>query len=696
MSEKQTVTKALSICGLCGEQCLIDAVVQDGTIMSVQKAEARPHVNGNICVKGAALKQYVHHKDRIEHPMRRVGPKGSGQYEVVSWDEAIQAIADRLRETKEQFGPEGTIFYVGHPHWLRKTLAELSATYGTPNFCTESSTCHLAMDIAWGLVAGETLRFDAKNCDTMLVWSSNPAYSEKDKMDMVMSLKKRGANIIVVDPRVTPFADAATLHLQLYPGTDGALALGMAHVIIKEGLEDKEYIEKYTYGYEEYKAYVENFPPEKAARITGVPAEKIVQAARMIAAGKTALRTSGCAVVHCVNGVQNQRAAFLLLALTGNIDRPGGNLDTGAPKAALDTFHHALAQRPDVDHDISYGRYPVWNDIINNEGQCIRLADAILKSDPYPIHNFLAFGINVGMWPRPDRIREALKAVEFSVVTELFWNEACETADYVLPCTASPEMDQLITTGDNHVLFVPHIVDPGDKLTDIDIMLRIAHALGMDGDFLGCADYDAYLERTLKTTGLTLAEVKAQPEGVPARILKSGKKYSLETGLNTPTGKVEFCSKVMEKYSDRPGYDALPTYTDWRDVVGDRKKYPFILVAGGRKAHFFHSRTYRLSWLANLEGHTLVCICSKDAETLGVAEGEFVRLSTPIGSKDYMVQLDNGIKPGVVHVCDSDGEQNINLLIDDQYIDPISGFPGFRSYICNLEKLPEAEGEGNA
>lgn len=681
--------KALSICGLCGEQCLIDAVVQDGKICSVQKACSRPHITGNLCVKGAALKQYIHHKDRIEHPMRRVGPKGSGRYEPVSWDEAIQAIAERLRETKEKYGPEGTIFYVGHPHWLRKTLAELSAAYGTPNFCTESSTCHLAMDIAWALVAGETLRFDAKNCDTMLVWSSNPAYSEKDKMDMVSALKKRGANLIVVDPRVTPFADAATLHLQLYPGTDGALALGIAHVIIKEGLEDREFIRAYTCGYEEYKTYVEQFPPERAAEITGVSAEKIVRAARMIAAGRTSLRTSGCAVVHCVNGVQNQRAAFLLLALTGNIDCSGGNLNTGAPKAALDTFHHALAQRPNVEHDISDGRYPVWNDVVNNEGQCIRLADAILNADPYPIRNFLAFGMNVGMWPRPDRIRKALHEVEFSVVSELFWNEACETADYVLPCTASPEMDQLIATGDDHILFIPRVVEPEDKLTDIDIMLRLAHALDLKGDFLSCADYDAYLERTLKTTGLTLEEVKAAPEGVPARILKSGKKYGCEAGFNTPSGKIEFCSKLLEKYSDRTGYDPLPIYKDWRETAGDRKRYPFVLVAGGRKAHFFHSRTYRLSWLSDLEGHTLLGICPKDAEILGVSEGDLVRLTTPVGSLDYRVQLDSGILSGVVYVCDSDGEQNINLLIDDQYLDPISGFPGFRSYICALEKLEE-------
>ncbi len=681
--------RKLTVCGMCGGKCLLDATVENGCIRAVAKAAARPHIKGNICVKGAALKQYVHHKDRIEHPMRRVGPKGSEQFERVTWEEAIQAIADRLRETKERYGPEGTIFYVGHPHWPRKTLAELSAAYGTPNLCSESSTCHLAMDMAWGLVAGHSPKFDGANCDTLLVWASNPAFSEPDKMDTVTSLKKRGGKLIVVDPRVTSYADAADLHLQLIPGTDGALALGIAHVIIREGLEDREYIEKYTYGYESYKAYVQQFPPEKVAQITGVPVEQIVEAAHIIAGGRTAVRTSGCAVVHCINGVQNQRAVFLLLALTGSIGRPGGNHDSVVPKATLDTFHHDLVQRPDVEHDISWGRYPVWNDIINNEGQCIRMADAILNADPYPIRNFLAFGMNVGMWPRADRMKQALKSVEFSVITELFWNEACEYADYVLPCTVSAEMDQVIATGDDHIVFVPRIVEPGDKLPDVEIMQRMAHALGLKGDFLNCADYDTYLERTLKTTGLTLEEVKACPEGVPARVLKAGKKFGPEEGWSTPTGKVEFCSALLEKYQDRPGHEPLPAYTDWRDMVGDREEFPFVLVAGARKSHIFHSRTYRLSWLAGLEPHTVVNICPQDAQQLGLAEGDAVRLRTPVGSLIYTVQMDSGIRPGVVHVCHDDGEQNINQLIDDHYIDPISGFPGFRSYICTLEKVEE-------
>lgn len=151
----------------------------------------------------------------------------------------------------------------------------------------------------------------------------------------------------------------ADLHLQLYPGTDGALALSIANVILREGLEDREYIEAYTHGFEEFKAYAENFPPERAAEITGVPAEKIVEAAHMMAGGKVSLRNSSCALAHCVNGVQNLRAVLMLLALTGSLGREGGNLSgNGAPTASLDTFHHLLAQRPDIEDDISGGEFP--------------------------------------------------------------------------------------------------------------------------------------------------------------------------------------------------------------------------------------------------------------------------------------------------------------------------------------------------
>lgn len=683
------VGQKTGICGLCGSTCPIQAQVEDNTILSVQPLEGHPALTGKLCVRGAALKQYVHNKDRILHPLKRVGPKGSGQYEAISWEQAVEELAARLRQTREESGAQATVFFGGHPKRYRKLLAELAAGYGSPNYCTESSTCHSAMAMAWQLVCGAWLQPDAAHCRTQLIWSANPGAGNGD-FSSAAGLKKRGVRLIVVDPRVTATAEAADLHLQPYPGTDGALALSIAHVILRDGLEDREYIEQYTTGFEAYRDYAAQFPPERGEHITGVSAEKIEQAAHMLAQGQVSLRSSSCAVVHAVNGVQNLRAVLMLLALTGSLGVEGGNVNVpGAPKAALDTFHHDLARRPDTA-DISGGRYPVWDALIGNEAQCTALADVLLKDEPYRIRNLVMVGANANMWPHADRLIAAMKRVEYRAVVELFWNEACDDAELVLPACTAPEREHVALGRDNRLVYIPAMLDAGDKLPDEEILLRIAHALGLSSSMLDLPDYSAYLNYIIRKNSVTLEELKAHPEGVTARTPQAGRACGCQTGFRTPSGKVEFVSGLLEQYAGREGYDALPVYTDWRDKAGLGGEYPFILCTGARKAQYFHSRTYRMDWISALEPHTVVTICPADAQRLGVDEGDALRLTTPVGSMVFRTEIDHGVKPGVVHVYHDDPGGNVNFLLDDRYVDPISGFPAYRSYICRLEK----EGEG--
>ncbi len=682
--------KKIGACGLCGGRCFVQADMKDGHIMSVDRLEGHPYLPSDMCVRGAALKQYIYHEDRIQYPMKRIEKDGTVSYERISWDQAISEIADRLLQTRKQYGPYGTIFYAGHPKWFRKTLAELSAAYGTPNFVTESSTCHNAPAIGYKLVFGNDMyRPDMAHCNTVLVWSENLS-GQKGDASFLRRLKDKGKHIIVVDPHKTALTEIADLHLQLYPGTDGALALGIANVILAEGLEDKKYIEQFTYGFSEYREYVMQFTPQKAAEITGVPEEDIVLAAHIMAEMKVALKCSNCSLFHCINGVQNMRAILSLLALTGSIGTEGGLMPPGGGTASLDTFFHVLADRPDLEHDIADGEFPVWNELVNNEGQCVRLADVIMSGKPYPIRNFIGFGVNLRMWPESDKMLAAMDQIEFSVVTELFWNEACERADFVLPACAGCEMDQVVVGNKNHLMLVEHMIDPGEKLPDIEIILRLAHAMELHGRFIDNADYDAYLNYTMRLTGVTLDELKAHPEGMDAVNVPPRKSFSPADGFNTPSGKIEFVSQVLEKYKDIPGYDPLPVYTDWRDEitrwVPDRENYPLALVVGPRKPFLFHSRTYRTSWLSGLETHTRVTISPAEADRLGVREGDRITLTTPKGSENYFAEIDSGMLDGVVYTFHDDGLQDANRLVDGDYLDPISGFPGYRSYVCSLKK----------
>ena len=225
----------------------------------------------------------MYHEDRIKTPLKRVGPRGSGQFVPISWDEALETIAGKLNQLKQDFGPESVAFFVGYPKSYRPNLHRLVHCFGSPNYMSESSTCAKATTMAQKLVFGEPAPPDIRNTHCLMIWSCNPFYSGPSNARVILEAKERGVPIIVVDPRVTPTAGHANLHLQLRPGTDGALALSMAHVIIGEKLYDQDFVDNFTHGFEEYREYVQQFTPEKGEELTGVPADKIREAARMYA-----------------------------------------------------------------------------------------------------------------------------------------------------------------------------------------------------------------------------------------------------------------------------------------------------------------------------------------------------------------------------------------------------------------------------
>ena len=248
--EKTGITVKTGICGFCGGSCPVDVYCKDGKVIKVEGNKSLPTANGRVCVKGAALKQSLYHPDRLLYPMKRIGKRGEGKFERISWEEALKIIAQKLKETKEQYGAKQTLFYAGHPKWFRPQLTELANEYGTPNVGTESSTCAYALMMACQSVFGKGVMMpmpDMARCKTLVVWGVNALYSNSVTAGgAFINALKRDMKLIVVDPRCTPTTEHADLHLRPVPGTDGALALGMARVIITEGLQNQEYIDKYT------------------------------------------------------------------------------------------------------------------------------------------------------------------------------------------------------------------------------------------------------------------------------------------------------------------------------------------------------------------------------------------------------------------------------------------------------------------
>ena len=664
----ENATSRLAYCTLCDGNCLARVTVENNRITQVAPPEAE--IGGGICVKGAALKTYVHAPERIDTPMRRVGEKGSGCFESITWEEAFAEIAARMNRVKEEDGAQATAFFVGHPKWMRYMVASLAIDYGSPNYLTESSTCYTAGEIAHKLVYGCPPKMGGgARSKTVICWGANPASSQGANNGKLLSARERGTKLIVVDPRRTPMSERADIHLAIRPGTDGALALAMANVILANGWEDRAFLNEYAVGVEEFEALVADMPPEKAAVICGVEADLIRQAAELFATnGPASIITTACGIAHSPNSVQNLRAVYLLTALTGNYAPGDGWM--------LNGFHHAAPARVNVEKEHNGGAFPVWNELIGNEGQSIDMDKAILEGR---IRNLIAFGMNRRMFPRADRMGQALRQCEFFVDVDVYMTDAARWADIVLPCTTGPERELVHRLADDRIVYVPAAIDPGQRRNDVEIIMGLCEALGLKGEMTGMRSFDEYMEWMLKPAGVTLAQVKACPEGIPACPKQESKPAGMRFG--TPSGKVEFHSSVLEKH----GFDPLPVYREYAGMNPDSEQFPLILCAGGRQAWFFQSRTFHLPWLAGLVPHPTVTLSPEDAARLGIADMDAVRLTTPVGSMVLTAQVSPNVQAGQVFVLHDD-EQNINDIIDSDYRDPISGFPCYRTYFCRVEK----------
>jgi anaerobic selenocysteine-containing dehydrogenase len=704
-----------SVCAICDPttQCGLDLYVKDGRIIKVEGSKENPHNAGTLCSKGAATRQYVYHEDRLRTPLKRVGPRGSGEYAAISWDEALQEVVANLQRLKAESGPESVVFYVGYPKQMRPFVQRLAHQFGSPNFCTESSTCFTATAMAFRLLYGQAAAPDVPNARCLLVWSANPFHSRTGAARGLLDAVDRGMKLIVVDPRRTHLASRADLHLQLRPGTDGALALGMANVILAEGLYDREFMAEHAHGFAEYRAYVAQFDPARVAQITGVPAEKIQAAARLYATTKpAALMPSAAPVVHNTNGVQNYRAVFALIGLTGNFDVAGGN--RVAPYSWLEVAGAGFVTRQhefesprsweDMAPRVGADRFPVWSELVD-QAQSMDLPRQIVTGDPYPLRGMVAFGLNYRMFPGSPRFLEALQRLDFICDIDLFATDSSHHADIVLPAASSVERSELRCYGEKYLLFTQPAIEPvGEDRSDTDIVFHLARGLGLDDPLLNpptgngarpAEAFEAALDWIFEPSGLTTAQLKPHPGGLPVpHPLPNAERKYREKGFPTPTGKMELSSTILQKHAAALGIDALPTYRPPKhsaEATPDlAREYPFILNTGSRLPMYVHSRTYRLPWTRSLRPRPTADINPADALRLGIGHDDEIEIATPTGAIRVRANLSELGQPGVVHMYHGCPEADVNSLLDPDYLDPISGFPGFKALLCSVRKVDGA------
>lgn len=695
-----------SLCAICspGHHCGVDCYVKDGKIIRVEGTLEHPYNHGKLCTKGSSLRNYVYREDRIRTPLRRIGKRGEGKFEPISWNEAYTIIAKQLNNVKETYSPHSVAFFSGFSKWYRPVLHRFAHVFGSVNFATDDSTCNAASAIADKITAGCSAGADLAHANTFLGWNYDGYYSSHLSVAGVRGLKERGGKIIIIDIRNTPAAkNLADIFLQINPGTDGALALGMAKLIIDNGWADMDYVEKYTYGFEQYRELVEQYPLERVCEITGVDAGDLYRATELYAAnGPACTNYSASALVHHINGFNSHRAIFCLSALTGNFDRVGGNIPNPATylhkPAGFKTREHEFRSNryPGGQSRIGAERFPLWNDQFD-EFQAMDLLRQLEEGTPYPVKAIFGVGMNAKMFPETDKLLNAMaEHLDFFVNTDLFMTLTCNYADIVLPACSSVERGELKAYQGGYLAYTKPVIEPlYSSKSDVDILCDLARIMELEDEHLK-AGYEACADWMIDSCGLTVAELKKSdmPVKVPSAQWPAQAGRILENGFDTPTGKFEFYSTIIADIDPKYGLDPLPSYRDSLADQNDpeiKKNYPYYLCTGARMSYALHSRLHETPWLRSLCPDPTCEISREDAAALGLGSGDTVRLSSPSGAIHVKVKVTGKIKPGTVLMLHGYTEANANELIGRNHLDPYSGFPGFKGTRCNLDRVQEAK-----
>ncbi|MFC1965450.1 molybdopterin-dependent oxidoreductase [Chloroflexota bacterium] len=695
-SGKEQVIK--SNCRGCHGGCGVLVHVKDGRITKIEGDPDFPTNHGAMCSIGLAFQQLVYHPDRVMYPLKRAGSKGEGKWQRISWDEALDTIATKYERIKQDYGAEAIVLGYGTGRNYENFLYRFANLLGTPNVLTAGHMCYGPRIATTSIVCGRFPVSDYEgNPACVMVWGNNLVITNADEYtgENLSKVLSEGAKLIVADPRLTYLAGKADIWLQLRPGTDTALALGIANVIISEDLYDKEFVKKYVYGWDKFVERLSDYPLDKVEAITWVPAENIKEAARLYAQTKPACIQWGVAIEQTINCTDNIRSLVALMAITGNLDVRGGNVFfTPPPMQPIGKFtlHRELPQDQRAKR-LGSSTYRLADKIAVITPKMVW--DAILVEKPYPVKAVQLHGSNpVITRANANQVYRALSQVDFLVVSDFFLTPTAELADIVLPAATWLEMDDIGDYWKRQSYLYPRkkTVQIGECRSDHEIFMELGKRLGQEHYWRGNVEDD--LDYILEPSGLTwkqfqrLDYLKAEMEY---------RKYE-KKGFSTPTGKVELYSTIMEMW----GNDPLPQYREIPESPVSKpemmRQYPYILITGARSPVFFHSEHRMIPWLREINPDPIVEIHPKAAEKHGIKDGHWVFIESPRGRVKQRAKLTTGIDPRVVaaqhgwwfpEVKTLDHgwkESNINILTDNdpEDYDVAMGSTNLRVLLCKI------------
>jgi len=678
MTSNHETRQVNTLCRMCDHGCGMVVTVENGIPSAVEGSRRHPFNKGWLCAKGRATLDFFNSPSRLKTPMIR---KGNGFLEA-SWEEALAHASEKMHHLKKAYGPQSLAIYygegVGHQE-IRSYMKRFANVYGTPNFCGVGSICNTARTIAETLTFGALTKPDIPNTRLLIVWGGNPLVSHEPYPPAeIEKLRKRGGQLIVVDPRKTETAQKAYLHLSVKPGTDAVLILNVLHVIFHEELWDKSFVTKWVNGFQQVFEAVRDhaFSPERGQHVTGILPETVRSLARTYASTKPASLFTGNGLEHHGHGVNTIRLLALLKAVSGNLDVPGGDLFTPRPKLKDITAPLPGTPVPPVGIE----RFPVFC-LTRKEAHALSLSDAILEGKPYPIKGMVITGGNPSLeWPDNRRTVEALQALEFLMVIDVVLSPDSKYAHVVLPaCTFLERDEHRVNVYQNLSCITTRsqVVEPRFGLPDQMIWVKLARSMGY-GQLFPWENCAQGIEEMLEEQGLTYQGLVAQG-GIHEYEGRRYKKYE-EKGFPTPSGKVEIYPQLLMEL----GFDPSPIMKEFSQAPEPSEEYPLVLTTGGNLLCYTHWQFHYLSKLKKMAPEPVCEIHPDTALAYGVSAGQRVEVRTTFGSVRVAARLTERIRRDTIHIPQGWEEANVNVLTGMSGADPISGFPNLKSVPCNL------------
>ncbi len=643
MATTRTITTACP--RNCYSTCSMRVVVEGGRLRRIEAHPANRATPEAVCLKGLSYLERVYAKDRVLHPLRRTA---TGSFERIGWDQALDTIAGRLRGYRRE--PQSVLFYSasGTKGLMNSVATSFWRLFGG---CTTTygDLCWPAGLEATRLTLGaneHNAPWDLANARLVVFWGKNAAETNVHQMAFVQQALDRGAAVVVIDPRRTETAERAALHVRPRPGTDGAIALAVAHRLIERGWVDEPFVRGHVHGFEAFRESVREKTPAWAAEVAGVPEAQIERLAELLGTVQPVTINAGFGMQRYTNSGQTLRAMIALLALTGNVGKPGAgwifaNLRSHVFHPVKDPIAFYPPEAPDGVFRVSISTALLGSHMLAATDPTLRMA-WVERANPIPQN------------PETPTVLRAFRALEFRVVVDEFLTDTAREADVVLPAKSMFEQTDVIGAYWHDYLQLKQkaIEPPGEVKPESEVYRLLAERLGFSRDAIerelpGPSDaaVEAFLEARLRAVDPSLSLDRLR-EG-PVRAPGAADVAFADFRFPTPSGKIDLLS---EEAARRWGVDALPTWTEpveWsRDGAG---RYPLHLLTPNTKNRI-HSQFGNLPSIRALDPEPVVRLAPEDASRRGLRSGERARVFNERGELSLRARIDHGLRPGVVVV----------------------------------------------